>query len=78
MEYSHANVIRPFLATRKSELIDYAQTHQIPWLEDPSNQDVEFAARNRIRHDMLPSALLVNPGLHNMVRKRIIEKLGRV
>lgn len=78
IEYSHANVIRPFLATRKSELIDYAQTHQIPWLEDPSNQDVEFAARNRIRHDILPSALQVNPGLHNMVRKRIIEKLGRV
>jgi tRNA(Ile)-lysidine synthase TilS/MesJ len=77
MEYSHANVIRPWLATRKSQLIEYAQTHQIAWLEDPSNQDVEFAARNRIRHDILPAALKINPGLHNMVRKRIIEKLDR-
>ena len=78
MEYSHANVIRPFLATRKSQLIDYAQTHQIAWLEDASNSDAVFAARNRIRHDILPAALQVNPGLHNMVRKRIIEKLDRM
>jgi len=78
MEYSHANVVRPFLITRKSELVEYAMSNQIEWLEDPSNSDVEFAARNRIRHEIVPAALKVNPGLYTMVRKRINKKLNNV
>jgi tRNA(Ile)-lysidine synthase len=74
MEYRHANVVRPFITTRKEELLAYAKKHELTWLEDPSNQDTNFAARNRIRHEILPLALKVNPGIFSMVRKRIIQK----
>ena len=76
MEYSHANVVRPFITTRKSELVEYASKNKLSFLEDPSNSDINFAARNRIRHCIIPEALKINPGLHNMVKRRIIEKLN--
>lgn len=74
MEYSHANVVRPFILTRKEEILEYAYKHKILYLEDPSNADVEFAARNRIRHNILPEALKVNPGLYTTVRKKFEQK----
>lgn len=74
MDYRHDNVIRPFITTKKTEIMDYAARNKLEWLEDPSNQDVNFASRNRIRHEILPLALQINPGLYNMVKKRINEK----
>ena len=74
MDYRHDNVIRPFITTKKSEIHDYANKNNLAWLEDPSNQDTNFAARNKIRHEILPLALQINPGLYNMVKKRINEK----
>jgi tRNA(Ile)-lysidine synthetase-like protein len=75
MEYSHANVVRPFLTTKKSEFRAHADKYVLKWLEDESNSDVDFAVRNRIRHDILPLALQVNPGLFNMVKRRIAERI---
>ena len=40
--------IRPLLNITKSQIIDYANAHQLPWHEDPSNQSTEFL-RNKIR-----------------------------
>lgn len=74
MDYQHANVIRPFLTTKKIDLLAYADKYALKWLEDPSNQQVDFAVRNRIRHDILPQVLQVNPGLYNMVKRRIVER----
>lgn len=77
MNYSHANVIRPLFTSKKSQLIEYAEKFNVPYMNDPSNQDVDFAVRNRIRHNILPEVLKVNPGLFNMVRKRVIERMER-
>lgn len=66
------NVVRPFLTTRKSELIDWCQRKNVPWLEDLSNNDTNFT-RNYIRKELMPYALNVNPGLHKVVKK-IVEK----
>lgn len=44
---------RPFLALSKTQLQQYAQTQQIQWQEDPSNQDTQFK-RNLLRHKVLP------------------------
>lgn len=74
MEYQNQNVIRPFLGTTKSEIIAYAAKHQVPFIEDPTNHDPNFAARNRIRHNILPEVLRVNPGLFKVVKKRVVEK----
>jgi tRNA(Ile)-lysidine synthase len=55
--------IRPLLNTRRSEILAYAAEHDVPFLQDPSNQDPTLT-RNRLRLEVLP--LLVekfNPNL---------------
>jgi tRNA(Ile)-lysidine synthetase-like protein len=76
MEYSHANVIRPYLTTKKEDIVHYAKRNNVIWLEDESNVDVSFAARNRIRHNILPEVLKVNPGIYKVVKKRILQKVN--
>lgn len=49
---SHA-VLRPLLQCARSELLDYAETHQLCWVEDESNQDDSYP-RNFLRHRLLP------------------------
>ena len=44
---------RPLLATRKAEIITYAQEHGLSWCEDATNQDDKYL-RNRIRHEVVP------------------------
>ena len=65
------NVIRPFLTTRKQELIYWCESHNVPWIEDESNKNSRYT-RNYIRNELMPHALHVNPGLHTLVRK-IVE-----
>ncbi len=77
MEYRHANIVRPFICTKKIDILEYAYKHKILHLEDPSNADVEFAARNRIRHEIMPAALKVNPGLYKTVQKKFEQKFLR-
>ena len=77
MEYAHSNVVRPFICTKKSDILEYAIKHNISWLEDPSNKDANFAARNRIRYEILPAALKVNPGLYKTVSNRFQLKYKR-
>jgi tRNA(Ile)-lysidine synthase len=74
MPYQNKNVIRPFLLTSKDKIVNYAETKNIEWLEDWSNSDIEFAARNRIRHNILPEALKINPGLFKVVKKKLLSK----
>lgn len=54
------DLVRPLLNIPKQELINFANTHQIDWYEDESNQDLTYA-RNRIRHQVLPNLLTENP-----------------
>lgn len=48
-----AYLIRPLLDFTRSELYEYAQEHQLTWIEDDSNMDLRFN-RNFIRHQILP------------------------
>lgn len=64
------HILRPFLATRKQELISWCQRHAVPWIEDASNLDYKHS-RNYIRNVMMPHVLRVNPGIHKMVKKRL-------
>jgi len=66
------NIVRPFLTTKKQVFIDWCKRKNIDWCEDKSNANLKYT-RNYIRHTMLPNALVVNPGLFNVV-KRIVEK----
>lgn len=62
------NVIRPFLACRKSELEAWAQRNDVPHVPDPSSAR---SMRGVIRRGLLPAALEVNPGLHKTLAKRL-------
>ncbi len=53
-------VVRPLLGVSRSEIMRYLKEHDIPWREDPSNQDLTFV-RNRIRHEVLPYLKKINP-----------------
>jgi tRNA(Ile)-lysidine synthase len=45
---------RPFLGLPGAKLRDYLTQAQVPWVEDPTNQDEQFT-RNRIRAQLLPA-----------------------
>lgn len=68
ISYRNKNVIRPFLGTRKSEFIKWCKDKNVPYWDDKSNFDVNFS-RNRIRHNIIPEVLKVNPGIHKVVKK---------
>ena len=71
--YRHANVIRPFRTNRKQIFVDWAVEHKVPWLEDASNQNLKFK-RNMCRAHLIPAMLEINPGLHKVVKKVILDE----
>lgn len=66
----NGRVVRPFLTTPKKSLIEWCLDHDVDWVQDHSNGDVRHP-RNRIRQNIVPEALLVNPGLRKVVRKKV-------
>lgn len=48
-----AGIVRPLLEVTRPELEDWLRERNLPWREDSSNRNPEFA-RNRIRHSLLP------------------------
>jgi tRNA(Ile)-lysidine synthase len=71
--FANKNVIRPFRLNRKDEFIKYATQNQLTWAEDSSNADTKYM-RNFIRHDMMECVLRVNPGIHKVIRKKLINE----
>jgi tRNA(Ile)-lysidine synthetase-like protein len=70
------SVLRPFLLTKKSELLDWCVRHRVPHVEDPSNASLAHT-RNFIRHRLVPGAFIVNPGLHKVVAKMVRSAYAR-
>jgi tRNA(Ile)-lysidine synthase len=68
--YANRNVIRPFRLNRKAEFLNWARRKDVQWIEDSSNQDKKYM-RNFIRHEIMPKALVVNPGLHTVIAKKV-------
>ncbi|MBG0847908.1 tRNA lysidine(34) synthetase TilS [Pseudomonas chengduensis] len=46
-------LFRPLLDSSRAELREYAQSHGLTWIEDPSNADERFS-RNFLRRQMIP------------------------
>ena len=68
--YSRGNVIRPFLLNEKSVFEKWCKQKGVPFIQDKSNDCLDYS-RNRIRHNIVPEALKVNPGLKTVVKKMI-------
>lgn len=61
-------ILRPFLQITREELAAYAAEYQIPYVEDSTNA-LDEAARNVLRHRVLPILKELNPrAVENMVR----------
>jgi tRNA(Ile)-lysidine synthase len=45
--------IRPLIDARHRDAVAALETAGLPWVEDPSNDDLKFF-RNRVRHELLP------------------------
>lgn len=67
---TRGNVLRPFLLTKKAEMVAWCDRYQVPYLNDPSNDDLRYM-RNRIRHKLIPEALQINPGLRKVVARLV-------
>jgi len=52
--------IRPLLEISRTEVLAFAQSENLEWREDLTNEDISFD-RNRIRHRVLPELREINP-----------------
>ena len=75
--YSNKNVIRPFISTSKRSLEDWCNRKEVPFLVDPGNTDRKFM-RSIVRHDIMPHARLVNPGLEKTFKKLVQKEYNTV
>lgn len=58
------HLLRPLLATRRTEIEAFLTALNLDRLEDPSNNDIRFT-RNRVRHELLPLIRRENPAQAN-------------
>lgn len=70
--YRRNRVVRPFLLTPKQSLVNWATRHNVPWIEDLSNTDTKYM-RNYVRHNIVPHALKVNPGLRRVIARKVVD-----
>lgn len=73
-------IIRPFLAASRKEMLSFLVDCNHPvlleWVEDPSNTDVKYM-RNLIRHEMMPIAEQINPGIEKVIRKKVVAEFKK-
>lgn len=65
-------LLRPFLLTKKDELIKYAERHNLIPVHDPYNND-RHLTRNYIRANMMTHVRYVNPGIDKVIRKKYLN-----
>ncbi len=61
-------LVRPLLNVARQEIEDYAQNHQLSWVEDESNLDVCFD-RNFIRQEIIPLLRERWPSINNTINR---------
>lgn len=71
--YKRNQIFRPFLMVSKTEIINWANKWNVKYIQDPSNSDTKYS-RNLIRHDLMPIVLKINPGIENMLRRKVQDR----
>ena len=84
--FGPAWLVRPLLNFERADLKDYAERHDIRWIEDPSNADKRFD-RNFLRHEILPrlktrwpdiAARLQRSALHSGEASGLLVDLAKI
>ena len=68
--YKNDKVIRPFLTTKKEEFMSWCDRKNVPFVTDPSNSEEKYC-RSRIRNNIMPEILQVNPGFLTVLEKKV-------
>lgn len=67
--YWGANILaRPLLNHSRAQLQEYANLHQLSWVEDESNQDTKYA-RNYLRQNVIPLLVQQWPAVVNNIAR---------
>ncbi|HNQ61922.1 MAG TPA: tRNA lysidine(34) synthetase TilS [Bacteroidia bacterium] len=73
---SSANrLIRPLSDFSRAEILSYAKSKKLKWREDSSNTSEDYL-RNRIRKNLSPILLKMQPELHEVMRKNLSHLQG--
>ncbi|MBD9485003.1 tRNA lysidine(34) synthetase TilS [Pseudomonas sp. PDM14] len=84
-ELGQGVLLRPLLDVPRAELEAYAQAHELGWIEDPSNTDMQLS-RNFLRHQALPllarywpqaSANLARTAEHLREAQQLLDELAQ-
>ena len=70
------NILRPFLLTHKSDILNYAKKHNLNWNEESYNHDTKYA-RVRVSKNILPEMYKINPGFDCILESKFKDKLHR-
>lgn len=54
------NIMRPLILTTREEILEYCERHNIQYVKDSTNEDVDYT-RNYIRHHVVPALEKINP-----------------
>ncbi len=65
-------VFRPFINFNKSELLKYAQDHDLVWFDDPSNQKSDYL-RNWVRNEWLQALEIKKPGARENLARSLVR-----
>ena len=68
--FEHKNIMRPFLLTPKKTFHAWCENKNVPFVSDPGNSELRYA-RSRIRQNIMPEILKINPGIRKVISKKI-------
>lgn len=68
MATMNGKLLRPLLNVPRKTLAQYAQQHQLTWIEDESNADIKFD-RNFMRHKVLPLLAKQYPSIQQTISR---------
>lgn len=74
MDYKNADIIRPILDIRKSEILAYLNENNIAYAIDKTNLETDYT-RNKIRLELIPWIEKINPNFKNSLVN--LSKLSR-
>lgn len=67
---ANPNVLRPLLGFPKSQIIEYAKSHNLKWQEDATNQSTDYL-RNHLRHKVLAM-------MNTVQRQKVLQQLAQI
>jgi tRNA(Ile)-lysidine synthase len=73
----NGNILRPFILSRKVDMLEWCKQKGVPFVLDPGNMDLSFP-RARIRNVIMPELLKINLGFPKVIAKMYMRGEDRV